>query len=106
MLGERVPPAYRSPKKAPATIEVITLTLNLTLNPKPWMPGRRLQQPTKVANTADAPLRYTGRSSGNCLDFAFPRQPRTTQTTTAAATAQAAQAPRRCGPAPQGSGLG
>ena len=59
---------------------------------------RRLQQPTKVANTADAPLRYTARSTGNCLDFAFPRQPRTTQTTTAAATAQAAQAPRRCEP--------
>lgn len=51
----------------------------------------RLQNPDKAANTADAPLRYSARSSGNCLDYNFPRQPRTTQTTT-----PAAQAPKRC----------
>nr|QOL01134.1 putative extracellular protein CSOL_058 [Pseudococcomyxa simplex] len=49
-----------------------------------------LQNPDKTANTADAPLRYSARSSGNCLDYTFPRQPRTNQTTT-----PAAQAPKR-----------
>ncbi|KAK9917426.1 hypothetical protein WJX75_004250 [Coccomyxa subellipsoidea] len=49
-----------------------------------------LQNPSRTANTADAPLRYSARNNGTCLDYTFPRQPRTTQTST-----QAAQAPKR-----------
>ena len=63
------------------------------------MPRRcahRLQDPTQVANTADAPLRYTARSEGNCTGFAFPRQPRTTQAAPVTAAAATAPSPTRC----------
>ena len=56
----------------------------------------RLQKPTVAADSADAPLRYTSRSVGNCLDFSFPRQPRTTQTPSASPGAPPTQAPKRC----------
>lgn len=55
----------------------------------------RLQKPDVAADTGDAPLRYTARSSGNCLDFNFPRQPRTTQTPSASPGAPPTQAPKR-----------
>ena len=55
----------------------------------------RLAKPNVVADTGDAPLRYTARSTGNCLDFSFPRQPRTTQTPSASPGAPPMQAPKR-----------
>ena len=55
----------------------------------------RLQKPNVAADTGDAPLRYTARSSGNCLDFNFPRQPRTTQTPSASPGAPPTQAPKQ-----------
>ena len=55
----------------------------------------RLQKPNVAADTGDAPLRYTARSTGNCLDFNFPRQPRTTQTPSASPGAPPTQAPKR-----------
>ncbi|CAL5229414.1 g12735 [Coccomyxa viridis] len=54
-----------------------------------------LQKPNVAADTGDAPLRYTARSTGNCLDFTFPRQPRTTQTPSASPGAPPTQAPKR-----------
>lgn len=56
---------------------------------------RRLARPSVAADTGDAPLRYTARATGNCLNFAFPRQPRTTQTPSTSPGAPPTQAPKR-----------